>query len=122
MSTTRLPTLFVSHGTPTLVLEDVPARSFLQSLGTRFPVPGGLCISAHWNLGVPAVNAVELLEPSTISLGSRNPSPGSDIPHTGARHFPAGLPGSWMVRVSPAPPTPPGASTTGMGPHDADVP
>ncbi len=65
MSTTRLPTLFVSHGAPTLILEDVPARAFLQSLGTRFPgTRGVLCISAHWNIRVPAVNAVEL--PETI--------------------------------------------------------
>ena len=65
MSTTRLPALFVSHGAPTLILEDIPARSFLQSLGTRFPgIRGVLCISAHWNLEVPAVNAVE--HPETI--------------------------------------------------------
>ncbi|MGB7787548.1 DODA-type extradiol aromatic ring-opening family dioxygenase [Methanoregula sp.] len=65
MSSTRLPTLFVSHGAPTLILEDVPARVFLQSLGTRFPgMMGVLCISAHWNLDVPAVNAVE--HPETI--------------------------------------------------------
>ena len=65
MSSTRLPTLFVSHGAPTLILEDIPVRAFLQSLGTRFPgIRGVLCISAHWNLEVPAVNAVE--HPETI--------------------------------------------------------
>ena len=54
MSATRLPTLFVSHGAPTLILEDIPARAFLQSLGTRFPgAKGVLCISAHWNLRFP---------------------------------------------------------------------
>jgi 4,5-DOPA dioxygenase extradiol len=65
MSSTRLPTLFVSHGAPTLIQEDVPARAFLQSLGSRFPgIQGVLCISAHWNLEVPAVNALE--HPETI--------------------------------------------------------
>jgi 4,5-DOPA dioxygenase extradiol len=65
MSSTRLPTLFVSHGAPTLIQEDVPARTFLRTLGTRFPgIRGILCISAHWNLDVPAVNGVE--HPETI--------------------------------------------------------
>jgi 4,5-DOPA dioxygenase extradiol len=65
MSSTRIPTLFVSHGAPTLILEDIPARAFLQSLGSRFPgIRGILCISAHWSLDRAAVNAVE--HPETI--------------------------------------------------------
>ena len=61
-----LPTLFVSHGAPTLALEtDVPAYSFLAGLGKRFPgIAAVLCISAHWNTPRPAVNAV--LKPATI--------------------------------------------------------
>ena len=27
-----MPTIFVSHGSPTLILDDVPARAFLASL------------------------------------------------------------------------------------------
>lgn len=65
MSSTPLPTLFVSHGAPTLLIEDIPARAFLKTLGSRFPgIRGVLCISAHWSLDRPAVNAVEL--PETI--------------------------------------------------------
>ena len=65
MSRTRPATLFVSHGAPTLIREEIPARAFLQSLGTRFTgISGVLCISAHWNLAVPTVNAVE--RPETI--------------------------------------------------------
>ena len=34
-----MPTIFVSHGAPTLILEDVPARAFLASLGQQVPYP-----------------------------------------------------------------------------------
>jgi len=66
MTPVPLPTLFVSHGAPTLPLEpDVPAHRFLTGLGNRFPeIDGILCISAHWNTRAPSVNAVS--KPSTI--------------------------------------------------------
>ena len=66
MTPVPLPTLFVSHGAPTLPLEpDVPAHRFLAGLGNRFPkIAAVLCISAHWNTERPAVNA--LLKPKTI--------------------------------------------------------
>ncbi|AEG19366.1 DODA-type extradiol aromatic ring-opening family dioxygenase [Methanobacterium paludis] len=60
-----LPTLFVSHGAPTLSIEDIPAREFLKGLGSRYPeVSAVLCISAHWNTKNPEVTAVE--KPETI--------------------------------------------------------
>ena len=65
MSTDSLQTLFVSHGAPTLPLENVPAREFLATLGDRYPnAEAVLCISAHWNTSRPTVNAVEA--PETI--------------------------------------------------------
>ena len=36
-----LPSLFLSHGAPTLPLTDTPARSFLSGLGGRLPRPSG---------------------------------------------------------------------------------
>jgi 4,5-DOPA dioxygenase extradiol len=43
-----LPSLFVSHGAPTLILEDVPARSFLSTLGRHLGRPDAIvAISAH---------------------------------------------------------------------------
>lgn len=52
-----MPTVFVSHGSPTLTLEHVPARQFLVDLGSHFPsVRAVLCISAHWNTVRPCVN------------------------------------------------------------------
>jgi 4,5-DOPA dioxygenase extradiol len=66
MTPVPLPTLFVSHGAPTLPLEpDVPAHRFLSGLGDRFSeITAVLCISAHWNTERPAVNAV--IRPPTI--------------------------------------------------------
>jgi 4,5-DOPA dioxygenase extradiol len=66
MTTGSLPTLFVSHGAPTLPLEpEVPAYTFLSGLGMKYPgIRAVLCISAHWNTPRPAVNAV--MRPGTI--------------------------------------------------------
>jgi 4,5-DOPA dioxygenase extradiol len=66
MTPGSLPTLFVSHGAPTLPLEqDVPAHRFLAGLGRKYPDVGAvLCISAHWNTPRAAVNAV--IRPATI--------------------------------------------------------
>jgi 4,5-DOPA dioxygenase extradiol len=44
-----LPSLFLSHGAPTLALEDCPARRFLLELGAKLQRPRSiLAISAHW--------------------------------------------------------------------------
>lgn len=49
-----LPSLFLSHGAPTLALEDHPARHFLASLGASLPRPRAiLVISAHWETAQP---------------------------------------------------------------------
>ncbi|QNO25959.1 dioxygenase [Sphingopyxis sp. OPL5] len=44
----RLPSLFVSHGSPMMALEPSPARTFLAGLGTQLPRPRTiLMVSAH---------------------------------------------------------------------------
>lgn len=54
-----LPALFVSHGAPTLPLDDSPAREFLIGLGKSLPRPEViLAVSAHWDSDTPALNAV----------------------------------------------------------------
>jgi len=59
-----MPSLFLSHGAPTLPLTDTPARSFLKQLGGRLPRPKAiLVISAHWETAEPKVNAVERNDP-----------------------------------------------------------
>jgi 4,5-DOPA dioxygenase extradiol len=58
-----LPALFVSHGAPTLPLDDVPARTFLRELGQRYERPKAiLCASAHWETAAPALSTPALNE------------------------------------------------------------
>lgn len=54
-----LAPVFVSHGSPTLLFDEVPARDFLRALGPSLPRPKAiLVVSAHWETNIPAVNAV----------------------------------------------------------------
>ena len=86
-----MPSLFLSHGAPTLPLTDTPARAFLQQLGATLERPKAiLVISAHWETAVPTVNAVDSNEtihdfggfPRAL-YDMRYPAPGS--PHFAAR-------------------------------------
>ncbi len=56
------PALFISHGSPMLVMEDSPARRFLSGWSLRHPAPQAiLVVSAHWeNRGDPAVSTAQL--------------------------------------------------------------
>jgi len=57
---TTTPSLFLSHGAPSLIFEDVPARTFLEGLfapGSGFEVPRAVVVaSAHWITREPAVD------------------------------------------------------------------
>lgn len=53
------PTLFLSHGSPTLPLDDAPASRFLRTLGDRLGRPKAIVVaSAHWLTREPAVSAM----------------------------------------------------------------
>src|SRR5262249_4257695 len=61
--TAQLPALFLSHGSPMLVFEDIPARHFMAGLGRALERPKAiLCISAHCETERPAVSAATSLE------------------------------------------------------------
>jgi 4,5-DOPA dioxygenase extradiol len=63
---TIFPTIFVSHGSPMLALNDSPSRRFLQGLGRSLPRPTAIAVvSAHWETrGAPAVSLAT--QPETI--------------------------------------------------------
>ncbi|HTH17063.1 MAG TPA: class III extradiol ring-cleavage dioxygenase [Magnetospirillum sp.] len=53
----RLPTLFVSHGSPMVLAQPSPARDFLSQLGASLPRASAiLVVSAHWTTGRPTVS------------------------------------------------------------------
>lgn len=63
--TAPFPTLFVSHGAPTLILERSAGRDFLAGLGRRIGRPKAvLAVSAHWMTAAPAVSGAE--QPETV--------------------------------------------------------
>lgn len=57
--------IFVSHGSPTLIFDDVPARDFLLGLGKSLPRPKAILVaSAHWETPSPRITAAPA--PTTI--------------------------------------------------------
>ena len=61
----KTPTLFVSHGAPSLVLQDGPSRDFLAALGQKLGTPRAIvCVSAHWDTDDVTVGLAE--HPETI--------------------------------------------------------
>ena len=59
------PSVFVSHGAPTLAIERNEAVGFLKGLGEELGRPRSiLCVSAHWETRVPTLSAAE--RPETI--------------------------------------------------------
>ncbi|MCG8509063.1 MAG: dioxygenase [Rhodospirillales bacterium] len=63
--TKTFPTLFVSHGAPTLAIDEGPTARFLEDLGGKLGRPKSvLCVSAHWETESPVVGGAP--EPETI--------------------------------------------------------
>jgi 4,5-DOPA dioxygenase extradiol len=81
----KQPSLFLSHGAPTLPLTDTPARAFLSGLGGQLARPKAiLVISAHWETSLPTISAVDRNETIHDFFGFpralyelRYPAPGS---------------------------------------------
>ncbi len=62
---TRFPSVFVSHGSPMMIVEDGPARRFLQGLGGDLGRPTAILIaSGHWvteGLGIVSTERPETI-------------------------------------------------------------
>jgi 4,5-DOPA dioxygenase extradiol len=52
------PALFLSHGSPMLALQDIPAHRFLAGLGRELERPDAIvAVSAHWETEIPMVTS-----------------------------------------------------------------
>lgn len=61
----RFPSVFLSHGSPMMVLEDSPARRFLGEYGAALSKPSAILMaSAHWD--TPSVAVATTNRPETI--------------------------------------------------------
>lgn len=53
----KFPPIFVSHGAPSIIIEDSPARDFLRHMGKDIGRPKAIvCVSAHWTTPEPSVS------------------------------------------------------------------
>jgi len=60
-----MPSVFISHGPPTTVVDGGPTAAFLAQLSRELDKPRAiLCISAHWETAAPAVSTA--VNPQTI--------------------------------------------------------
>ena len=85
MNTSRFPTLFLSHGSPMLAVQDSSAGRFLDGLGSELPRPAAVVVaSAHFMAPHPSVGAAA--QPETVHDFGGFPQPLYEI------HYPA--PGS----------------------------
>jgi 4,5-DOPA dioxygenase extradiol len=64
---TEYSSLFISHGAPTLLVEDSPARRYLSGLGKQFGSPKAiLVVSAHHNSRGESVAVTTSAKPETV--------------------------------------------------------
>ena len=62
----RMPALFIGHGSPMTVITDNPERRLLATLGAQLPRPAAiLCITAHWET-MGSTRMTSGLSPRTI--------------------------------------------------------
>lgn len=65
----RLPSLFLSHGSPMMALEPSPARDFLAGLGALFPRPRAiLMVSAHHDAAYEGGRATVTASPAPPTI------------------------------------------------------
>lgn len=87
----RMPSVFVSHGSPMILLEDCPARQFLAGYGAALGKPSAiLMISAHWETAHVAVATTDRPETIHDIYGFPDPIQQFQYPAPGAPEIAAG--------------------------------
>ncbi|GAQ83162.1 hypothetical protein KFL_001380035 [Klebsormidium nitens] len=75
MSSASGGTLFVAHGSPSLLEGGIPVHKFLTRLGQTLPRPRAiLCISSHWETAEPCLTATRNPETLTDYEGTAGPA------------------------------------------------
>ncbi len=73
----RLPSLFLSHGSPMMALEPSPARTFLAGLGAQLPRPrASLVVSAHHDAAYQGGRATVTASPAPPTIHDFGGFPG----------------------------------------------
>lgn len=55
-----IPSLFITHGTPMLAVEDTTYSRYLEELGRTFPRPQAIILfSAHWESDVQMISEID---------------------------------------------------------------
>ena len=101
-ASTRMPVLFVGHGSPMVAIEDNQTSRLWGELAASLPKPKAiLAISAHWETPVTAVTA--MANPKTIhdfGAGFHAPCLTNNIPPPAIRPWPNVWPTSWRPSAS----------------------
>ncbi len=95
-----LPSLFVSHGAPTIVLDDTPAQRALANLAEGLQRPRAIvCATAHWETDIPVADAAA--RPGMIYDLRGFPAPPAPA-HAAAASTPAttSAPSRWITTTS----------------------
>lgn len=104
---TRMPTLFISHGSPMFALEPTQAGPLLQRLGEQLPRPRAvLVLSPHWM--TQGVHVAVAAQPETIHDFGGFPQPLYEIlypapgsPEVGTRALALLNAAGWKARAAP---------------------
>jgi 4,5-DOPA dioxygenase extradiol len=95
----RQPVLFLSHGSPMVLVESSPHRSFLQELGRTLARPEIIVsVTAHWTS--PDLRVSTAARPATLRDFSGFPAPLYQIEYSAPGHPPMALRTAALLRTA----------------------
>lgn len=97
--TFRQPVLFLSHGSPLVLIEDSPHRTFLQQLGQSLTRPDIIVsVTAHWT--TPEVRVSTAAKPATLRDFFGFPKELYDIAYSAPGHPPMAARAAALLRTA----------------------